>query len=111
MLMLKSTHEGRIRALEIELRQARDHINALQADQARLLAHLGLRWIETPATPAGIKLVPVDSDEAKAADARAQANMECLQRARAAAQNANPFMYQGPVGPIVQTGNPPWDRF
>lgn len=70
MFVLKSTHEGRIRALEIQLDQQFKHICALQADHARLLHHLGLRKIDTPATPAGVKLVAADSPEAKAADAR-----------------------------------------
>ncbi|MFN7882985.1 MAG: hypothetical protein ACK5PF_08240 [bacterium] len=103
MFVLKSTHEGRIRALEIQLDRATDRINTLQADNARLLHHLGLRKIDTPATPAGVKLVAADSPEAKAADAPYAA----LQEANMRMQNA----YQRPVGPIVQVGNPPWERF
>ena len=87
MFVLKSTHEGRIRALELQLDQQFKHICALQADHARLLHHLGLRKIDTPATPAGVKLVAADSPEAKEADARNAELMERLQRARAAQQN------------------------
>lgn len=110
MFVLKSTHDGRIRALEIQLEQSISHINALQADQARLLTHLGLRRIHTPSVPAGVKLVAADSPEAKAADARDAALQEAnMRQGRSYDRMLN--AYQGPIGPVVQTGNPPWERF
>lgn len=92
MFVLKSTHEGRIRALELQLDQQFKRICALQADHARLLHHLGLRKIDTPATPAGIKLVAADSPEAKAADARDALQQEAnMRQGRIYDQMQNPL--------------------
>lgn len=76
MFVLKSTHHAELESLRALLALARSDIDALQADHARLLHHLGLRKIDTPATPAGVKLVAADSPEAKAADARDAALLE-----------------------------------
>lgn len=95
MFVLKSTHDGRIRALEIQLDQAIARINTLEADSVRLLHHLCLRKIDTPATPAGFELVAADSAEAKAADARIAALQESWARNRAALQNSLTDHYPG----------------